>query len=65
MIKREHQTVGNSQYVKYQIGEIIRWPKNGTNLLKAVILEDRGHNWLVVDRFNKEHLAWKGCVQSL
>ena len=71
MTKRKIHTIyspdrkSSSHYVTYKIGESIRWPKNGCNLLKATILENRGHNWLVVDRHNKQHLAWKGCIAPL
>jgi hypothetical protein len=71
MTKRSMHTIydqdrkGYSRFVTYEIGEMIRWPKNGNNLLRAIILEDRKTHWLVVDRHNKQHLAWKGCIVPL
>lgn len=69
MTKRKMHTVRDSQgytrYLTFEIGETIRWPKNGANMLKATVLADQENYWLVVDRCNKQHLAWKGCVQPL
>ena len=55
---------GWSNFPKYEIGEVVRWPKHpGGNLIKATIVADLGEKyWLVRDRTNKEFRAWKGCI---
>jgi hypothetical protein len=54
---------GWSIFPKYEIGEEIRWPKHGCNLVRATVVKDMGEKyWLVRGRTGKESLAWKGCI---
>jgi hypothetical protein len=52
-----------STYPKYVKGEMIRWPKRGWNLVRAIVVaEEDDNHWIVKDRTGTLCYAWKGSI---
>lgn len=54
---------GGSTHRYFRIGKYIRWPRNGCNMHKALVLQEYVDHYLVQDRWNQIHYAWKGCCR--
>lgn len=48
----------------FNVGEVVVFCKAGRDYV-GTVLEDRGTDWLVLDRRNKKQLAWKGATRPL